>query len=223
VSVHPDSDRVEDGRAVTAKCLADGHLVQGRLDMAEAGLRWSAGAFERLEDLRGRGAALHSLALLAWQKQDLEAADMLLAESENLLDRVRDQQSLAVVRYTQACLSEQRGAWDEAVELYREGLAMTQVSQAIHIRALLAEALGALLGAGNDAGHSEGAFLLRYAEAIYDGLNRTDDVGRTRQRMARAYSDPPSVQAMRAVIYDLDEGPNGQGFAIPNDRRRTTE
>jgi tetratricopeptide (TPR) repeat protein len=206
------------GQAITRKACADLDLAEDRLDTARGRLAAAEETFVRLADPRGQAAVLHSRAVLAVREGDPIAAANLLTRSLDLFATVRDVQSQAVVTLTSACLAELSDDRERAERLYRDGLVLATASRAVPVRAQLAEGLG--------AGYSDGTErrrLLEFAAAVYDGLGRPQDAARVRDWLAGRAGDRPADRATEILIYDLDEGPNGQGFAIPNDRRRTSE
>ena len=213
--------RVEDkhGIAITRKALADLALVEERFDEAVPVLDECATLFAELEDRRGQGAVLHSRALLAWHRGERDRANDLAQQSLKLLTAVDDVQFQAVALHALAGLAAAHDP-DQADERYRAGLELAGRARAVHIFALLEEARGGLLvSTGGPDQRAEGTALLRHAAELLHGLGRAEDARRTLRSANGALGTP----TFAATIYDLDEGPNGQGFAIPNDRRRTTD
>jgi tetratricopeptide (TPR) repeat protein len=222
--------REKAGRAITSKALADLSLVQGDVAGARERLVACQREFEELGDLRGQGAVWHSLGVLQAIAGDTPdpatyaQARTCFETSRGLLQQVQDQQSLAVVLYGLACIAEALGDLEQPRLLSAEAAAAASASQGVLIRAVLDEGRAAFLIAyGAAPQRAEAESLLGAAAERYLGLMRRADAARAKGRTGGSNPDRPRDRILDALIFDLDEGPNGQGFTIPNDRRPAQE
>lgn len=218
-------ERAQDrfGRYITLKALADVQLVAGEVEGATVVLHDCEAALRNLGDRRALGAVRGSLAVATLLRGDLADAEKLIAASRDLIEKVEDRQLLASVDYISACILARSGGSNAAIEtLLRSGLSSAEASKAMFIGAVLEEGLGALLGA-NAESLAEGHELSRRALAVYHGLGRGHDEQRCREALSRTQPAVLPELAVLALMADIDEGPNGQGFAMPNDRRRRGE
>jgi tetratricopeptide (TPR) repeat protein len=206
------------GVVITAKALADVEIAQGH-DVPPSTLDKYAEEFARLEDDRGLGSVYHSRAVLAWSDGDVAQARELAQESLRLLEAVDDVQFQAVAHYTLACLA--AGDSGEATALFQRGLELARNCRAVYVGAFLEEGYGDLLfRAGTGDQKTEGVALLGHAAELFGGMGRRDDARRAKRRLHAGWDASVIDHARHVLVFDLDEGPNGQGFAIPNDRRR---
>jgi len=209
------------GEAITLKALGDLALRQHDLATAQKHLERSYDLFLRVKDPRGQGVTRHSLGILAWEQNDRTTAHNHFDQSLNLLRVVQDRQSQGTVLYTLALWTEQKKP-DEAEEWYRESLQIATEAQAANSIALSREGLGDfLVRRSGGRGKSEGDSLLARAAEIYELLGRHEDVQRIEELRTGRNRERDREKFVRALIYDLDEGPNGQGFALSNERRTT--
>lgn len=91
--------------------------------------------------------------------------------------------------------------------------------KAVYIMAISREALDDfLLRRYGQKYKEEGDELLSKAAKAYRDIGRADDAERVEERQVDKYRDCDKVKIARALIYDLDEGPDGQIFAVPTER-----
>jgi tetratricopeptide (TPR) repeat protein len=207
------------GEAITLKALGDLALRQFDLATAQKHLERSYDLFLRVKDPRGQGVTLHSLGILAWEQNDKSTTHNHFELSLDLLRMVQDRQSQGTVLYTLALWAEQKKP-DEAEKWYRESLQIATEVQAANGIALSREGLGDfLIRRYGQKGKAEGDPLLADAAEIYELLGRHEDVQRVEELRTGRKRGLDREKFVRTLINDLDEGPNGQGFALSNERR----
>lgn len=217
------------GAAITLKALGDlalreAHFTTGRnrenhLTVGQRNLEESYRIFSKLKDLRGQGVALHSLGILAYIYNDRSNAWESFTKSLELLKLVQDRQSQSTVLFTLALLTEQKNA-EEAESRYRESLEIASEVQGVNNIALCREGLGDfLIRRSGGKGKAEGDWLLSETKKLYELLDRHEDVERVEELRMGRNRGYTKERFIHTLIYDLDEGPNGQGFALSNEKR----
>ncbi len=208
------------GEAIAVKALGDLALQKDDKAIARNNLNQVLTLFREMKDQRGEGITLHSLAILSLAEGERSNAQKYLNQSMNLIRSVQDRQSESAVLYTSALWNEMRGAFSQAEQLYRECLQIATEIRAMYNLALFQEAFGDfLIRRQGQRGDSEGNQLLIKAKETYNHLGRYDDARHTEERQRGLYKFRIRDIIVRSLIYDFDEGPNGQTFAVPTERR----
>ena len=211
------------GQAITLKALGDLALKGHDLATAQRHLDQSYRFFLQLQDQRGQGVSLHSLAILAWEQNDRTTAHRQLNQSLNLLRVIQDRQSEGNVLYTLALCADVDSDFTNAEKLYRKSLEIATQVQAANTISLSREGLGDFLirRYNRKEKKEEIGSLLAGAAEIYEflGRGRHEDSHRIKEVQAGRRRGNDRDKFVRSLIYDLDEGPNGQGFALSNERR----
>jgi tetratricopeptide (TPR) repeat protein len=208
------------GEAITLKALGDLALKEGDKANAQKYFSLCLGLFRQMKDLRGQGVTLHSLGILILEQGDRTSARTHLDQSLDLLRKVQDRSSEAAVLNALAVCVEARGDLAQAQKYYRESLQIATEIKAAHDIAVFQETLGDfLLKHNGQKDRQEGNLLLVKAAESYRLIGRIDDAEQVEERRVGRYRIPDRGRIMSTLIYDLDQGPNGQGFAVPHERR----
>lgn len=208
------------GEAITIKALGDLALQEGDKATAQKNLNQILTLFREMKDQRGEGIAFHSLAILALEEGDSATSLRYLNQSLSLIQSVHDRQSESAVLYTLALWNEIQGNLSQAEHLYRECLQIAIEIKVMYNLALFQEALGDfLIRRYGQKSKYEGDQLLIQAAEKYNRIGRYDDARHTEERRGERYKFRDKDRIVRALIYDFDEGPNGQTFAVPTERR----
>ncbi len=208
------------GEAITLKALGDLALRGGNKSLAQNYLKQSLDLFVQLKDLRGQGVTLHSLGVLDLEQNEKAAARQHFDQSLVLLQRVQDLQAQSSVLSSWAVLAELQGDFSLAEKYHRDSLRIASEVKIAYNLAISQEALGEfLLGQRGQRGKEEGNLLLVKAADTYRRLGRHDDAEHTEERRVGRSKVRDRDRIVRALIFDLDEGPNGQSFTVPNERR----
>jgi tetratricopeptide (TPR) repeat protein len=208
------------GEAITLKVLGDLALQVGGKAATRELLNQSLTLFRQLRDQRGEGITLHSFAVLALEEGDRATVQKYLDHSLALIRGVQDLQSESAVLYTCALWAEMRGDFSQAEESYHQSVQIATEIKAAYNLAVFQEAFGDfLIRRFGQRGKNEGVLLLIQAAETYRRIERQEDAERVEERRIGRYKIRERDKIVRALIYDLDEGPNGQSFAVPNERR----
>ncbi len=92
------------------------------LDLALERYREALACYERLRDLRGKGATLHGMASIYVLRGDLDGAMRLYQEALELFERLGDLQGKGATLHGMASIYVLRGDLDGAMRLYQEAL-----------------------------------------------------------------------------------------------------
>jgi tetratricopeptide (TPR) repeat protein len=208
------------GEAITLKSLGDLALRERDYVTAQSYLEHSNTQFLELKDLRGHGVTLHSLGILAWEQNNKPMAQNHFEQSLNLLRRVQDRQSEGTLLYTLALWADTQKRPDEAENWYHESLRIVTEVKAAYSIALAREGLADFLVRryGQQRKRESDALFIEAVE-VYELLGRHQDAQRVEERRTGRNKESDKDKFVRALIYDLDEGPNGQGFAFSNEKR----
>ncbi len=208
------------GEAITLKALGDLDLKGGDKTSARKYFSLSLDLFHQMKDVRGQGATLHSLGILSLDQGDKTAARTHFDQSLDLLRRVQDRPSEAAVLYALADCAGARSDLAQSEKCYRESLQIATEIKAAHYTAVFQETLGDfLLRHYGQKDRQEGNLLLVKAAESYRLIGRIDAAEHVEERRVGRYRVPDRDRIMSSLIYDLDQGPNGQGFAVPHERR----
>ncbi|HYT35953.1 MAG TPA: tetratricopeptide repeat protein [Ktedonobacteraceae bacterium] len=200
------------GKAITLKALGDLALKEQDRNTAEDFLLESLKLFRKMNDQRGEGVTLHSLGMLALEQNNSFTAQNYFDQSLSLLHRVQDRQSRGIVLYTLALLAEMQENLDKAEESYRESLEIAIKVKAINSLRISQEAFrGFLL-------KRYGGTIFVEAARVYKELSGYDSAEHSEEQSIGKYYSPDRDKIVCALIYDLDEGPNGQSFVVPTER-----
>ena len=210
------------GEATTLKSLGDLALAQKERDYvtAQSYLEHSYRHFLKLKDQRGQGVTRHSLGILAWEQNDKTAAQNHFEQSLELLRKFQDRQSEGILIYTLALWADAQKYFNDAENWYRESLQIATQVQAANSIALSREGLADFLARRyGQQGKRESDLLFVEASEVYELLGRHQDAQRVEERRTGRNRGSDKDKFVRTLIYDLDEGPNGQGFAFSNEKR----
>jgi tetratricopeptide (TPR) repeat protein len=208
------------GEAIILKVLGDLALQVGNRTSTRDHLNRSLTLFREIKDQRGEGIALHSFAILALEEGERAIVQNYLNQSLSLLRSVQDRQSEAAVLYAFALWAEIRGDLTQAEEYFRQSVQIATEIKTVYNLAVFQETLGDfLIRRAGQRGKNEGDFLLVQAAETYRRIERDEDARHVEERRIGRYRIRERDKIVRALIYDLDEGPNGQSFAVPNERR----
>jgi tetratricopeptide (TPR) repeat protein len=204
------------GKAISLKALGDLVLREGNRTTAEDYLLQSLNLFLGMKDRRGEGATLHSLGILALEQDNSLTPTALkyLDQSLELLQSVRDRQSEGTVLCTLALLAEIQGPFAQVEAWYRKSLEIALEVKVVNSILISQEAFRNFL-LRRYAGP-----LLADAAKVYKELSGYDSIGHSDEQGVSKYNEANRDRIMHALIYDLDEGPNGQSFAVPTERRQ---
>lgn len=210
------------GEAITLKSLGDLALAQRERDYvtAQRHLEHSYRHFLKLKDLRGQGVTRHSQGILAWEQNDKTHARDYFEESLDWLVKVQDRQSEGILKYTLALWADAQKNLNDAEKWYHESLQIATEVQAANSIVLSREGLADFLARRyGQQGKRESDSLFVEAAEVYELLGRHQDAQRVEERRTGRNRGIDKDKFVRALIYDLDEGPNGQGFAFSNEKR----
>ena len=208
------------GEAITLKALGDLALYEDDKIAARSYLNQSLALFREMQDRRGEGITLHSVAMLALEGSNKSMAQKYLSQSLDLIRGVRDRQSECTILYSLALWGDIQGDTSQAEQYYRESLQIATEIKAVYNLALLQEALGDFcIRRYGQKGKNEGDLFLIEAAKNYRLVGREIDAKKVEERRRGQYKIRDRNRIVRYLIYDLDEGPNGQSFAVPNERR----
>lgn len=212
------------GEAITLKSLGDLALAQRERDYvtAQRHLEHSYRHFLKLKDLRGQGVTRHSQGILAWEQNDKTLARDHFEQSLDLLIKVQDRQSEGILLYTLALWADAQKNLNEAEKWYHKSLQIATEVQAANSIALSREGLADFFARHyGQQGKRESDLLFVEAAEVYDLLGRHQDAQRVEERRTGRNKGSDKDKFVRTLIYDLDEGPNGQGFAFSNEKRHS--
>jgi tetratricopeptide (TPR) repeat protein len=208
------------GEAITLKALGDLAFYEEDKMTTRSCLDQSLTLFRQVQDQRGEGITLHSLAMLALEEGNKSKAQKYLSQSLDLIGSVQDRQSECTVRYSLALWADMQNDTSQADQYYRESLQIAAEIKAIYILALLQEALGDFcIRRYGQKGKSEGDHSLIEAAKNYRLIGRENDAKKVEERRGGRYNIRDRNRIVRCLIYDMDEGPNGQSIAVPDERR----
>jgi tetratricopeptide (TPR) repeat protein len=208
------------GEAITLKALGDQALKDADITVARQYLNQSLDLFHYLKDKRGEGITLHSLGILALEKGDRVNAQKELEQSLSFLQKVQDRQSEAIVLYTIALLVEYKGDFSQAEEYYRTSLKIAIELKATVGISIVQQTLSDLLIRRYSQTAKENDLLLIEAARITKQLGQLDNTFQpVEKKQASRNKGPDRSRMVCALINDMDDGPNGQSFAVPTERR----
>jgi len=210
--------------AITLKALGDLALKEGDKANAQKNFSLCLDLFRQVKDLRGQGATIHSLGILTLEQGDKSTPRTHFDQSLDLLRKVQDRSSEAAVLYALGVLAEVRGDLAQAEQYNRESLQIAIEIKAELDIAVFRETLGDfLLRHNGQKDRQEGNMLLVKAAESYRLIGRIDDAEHVEERRIGRYKARDRERIMSTLIYGLDQGPNGQGFAVPHERRSAVQ